>query len=452
MEQIPGRTLITSLLASLILAATVTLASTYAGAAGASATSTVAISPTATVLSAGASTNRLHVGVTHTQKTANRWDPPAAVSRAKSILAPITSQNQMLMGWGALNPEPSPGVFDFRSLDTRLSFIRSTGATPVITLCCAPDWMKGGQSGQTDWSKLTTAPLPRYYAAFARLAVAAAKRYPDVRSFDVWNEFKGFFDASRHRWNYEAYTAFYNTVYDALKAYDPTLKVGGPYVVFDSYVGYQPKPSALRGSWGTVDQRDLDAVNYWLANKHGADFVAVDGVTASKDIDQSQANVFAGVGKLVAVTRWLRSRTSLPIWWAEVYPFPKGTLSGSVAASVTAYTLMALAKAGAGKALLWQEPHSSWCTGPCLWTDTTQSTGGQVTPTGAMVLHVSNLLRPGAVIRKVGNLPRGVVGYAVGTEVVLVNTSATNVFVTTKFGRLSLLARQTRFVARIAFA
>ena len=41
----------------------------------------------------------------------------------------------------------------------------------------------------------------------------------------MWNELKGFWNARLNRWDYEAYTAFYNTVYDALKAYDPTLHV-----------------------------------------------------------------------------------------------------------------------------------------------------------------------------------------------------------------------------------
>ncbi len=40
----------------------------------------------------------------------------------------------------------------------------------------------------------------------------------------VWNELKGFFDESKHRWNYEGYTAMYNKVYKALKAVNPKIK------------------------------------------------------------------------------------------------------------------------------------------------------------------------------------------------------------------------------------
>ncbi|OLT10047.1 hypothetical protein BJF78_29420 [Pseudonocardia sp. CNS-139] len=65
-----------------------------------------------------------------------------------------------------------------------------------MTLCCAPDWMKGGEPGETDWSRIEVAPDPAHYADFAALAVDVARRYPQVRHFVVWNELKGFFDAT----------------------------------------------------------------------------------------------------------------------------------------------------------------------------------------------------------------------------------------------------------------
>ena len=115
--------------------------------------------PAATVLPPGAvritaspssgPTARLSVGVTHTQVTADQWRDQSATARARSILL-LTSryQNQSIMGWGALNPEPTPGVYDWSSLDRRMALIRRASGTPVITLCCAPDWMKGGRPGR----------------------------------------------------------------------------------------------------------------------------------------------------------------------------------------------------------------------------------------------------------------------------------------------------------------
>ncbi len=77
--------------------------------------------------------------------------------------------------------------------------------------------MKGGTPGQTDWDRLTAAPLPKHYPDFAALSAVSAHRYPDVRHFMVWNEFKGFFDEENNRWDAEAYTELYNQVYEAVK-------------------------------------------------------------------------------------------------------------------------------------------------------------------------------------------------------------------------------------------
>ena len=92
-------------------------------------------------------------------------------------------QNQHIMGWGGGNPEPSPGEYDWESLDRRVDLMRRTGARMVITLCCAPDWMKGGEPGETDWSNLEVAPLPEHYGDFAELCAKVAERYPDVEAF-----------------------------------------------------------------------------------------------------------------------------------------------------------------------------------------------------------------------------------------------------------------------------
>ena len=88
--------------------------------------------------------------------------------------------------------------------------------------------MKGGTPGATDWSKIETAPAPLMYGEYAKLAVAAAKRHPEVKTFLVWNELKGFYNPATNDWDIAAYTRLYNAVFDALKAYNPALKVGGP--------------------------------------------------------------------------------------------------------------------------------------------------------------------------------------------------------------------------------
>lgn len=339
------------------------------------------------------------IGVTHTQVDADNWRAPAAVARAESILRTSTNvQAQAIFGWGAMNPEPSPGRYDWSSLDRRVALMTRTTSTPVITLCCAPDWMKGGRPGQTDWTKLEVAPTRRHIADFARLSVAVAKRYPQVRYYQVWNELKGFGDPKRNNWNMAAYLRLYNAVYDALKRYDPTLKVGGPYVRMDTW--HAPTaggfPSAVRGAWGIVDRRSLDAVRYWLAHKHGADFLAVDGASHTRD-HPVVSDPLAALAFFSAVDKWLRARTTLPIWWSEVYVgLPKRVSYASPQGStVVAAALATLAASGAHAALLWDPERYPGSHSPGLWTSTVSATGGDPTPLAGMMRSLLTVLRHG---------------------------------------------------------
>lgn len=212
-------------------------------------------------------------GFTHTQFSADEGSK-SAVERVEERLGeqPLP-QIQHIMGWGADNPEPVKGRYDFEEMDRRIDFVRATGGTPVVTLCCAPDWMKGGRSGadSTDWSQaaLETAPEPEHFADYAALAATVARRYPDVRHFIVWNEFKGFWNDSEARWDYEGYTELYNLVHKALKKVDEDIMVGGPYLVMDSVDPRQEQDAStsLKGPWGAMDQRILDAFDYWNKNR-----------------------------------------------------------------------------------------------------------------------------------------------------------------------------------------
>ncbi|TNY38538.1 GH39 family glycosyl hydrolase [Thermomonospora catenispora] len=313
-------------------------------------------------------------GFTHTDRSADVG--PASDVAARALSRQPLIQNQHIMGWGADNPEPEPGRYDFSSLDRRIDYIRRTGGIPVITLCCAPDWMKGGRPGDTDWSRLEVAPLPEHYDDFARLAAAVARRYPDVRYFAVWNEMKGFFDPRLRRWNHEGYTRLYNLVYDAVKAVNPENKVGGPYVPMYSHVG--GPGSSLRGEWGSVDQIALDAVEYWLTHKRGADFITIDGPTASDDRDVYPDEITA-LDKFTAINTWLRSKTDLPIWWNEYYIEPRDDpWDENKRAAMHAASLIDQAKSGAATVLYWNripKDGDRTCAG-CLWVTTSVPDGG----------------------------------------------------------------------------
>jgi hypothetical protein len=375
---------------------------------------------------AGTSSSTTLLGITHTRESADGWNDPLAVARARRLIPRLASvQNQHVMGWGALNPEPSPGVFRWGSLDARVALMRRTGGTPVITLCCAPDWMKGGRAGATDWSRIERAPAREHFPDFAALARAVARRYPHVRHFQVWNELKGFHDRSRNRWDIEAYTELYNQVYDALKSVDPAIQVGGPYVPVDSWsrASGASHPSDVGGAWGVLDGRALDALDFWLAHKHGADFVTVDASTATKDRGLV-TDPFTARRKLAAVNGWLRSRTTLPIWWAEWYA-PAGAAAGAAKrAAVGAAAVLALAASGADVALAWGPQADGSACGACLWTDTAARDGGRPTPAGRVTARLRGALATGGTVTEEPTSTARLLAYRVGERCVLVNRTS----------------------------
>ena len=348
-------------------------------------------------------------GFTHTQFSADEGSS-TAVERVEQEIrdAGGIPQNQHIMGWGADNPEPVKGRYDFEDLDRRVDFIRASGSTPTLTLCCAPDWMKGGEAGvgNTDWSQasLETAPDPAHFKDYAALAATVAKRYPDVRHFIVWNEFKGFWNNAKARWDYEGYTELYNLVYKALKKVNPDIMVGGPYLVMDSVDPRSSDASAtFKGPWGAMDQRILDAFDYWNQHKAGADFVVVDGSSYSND-DELLPNEFAATDKFTAVSRWVRQQTgNLPLWWAEYYVEPADSRderegwSENRRVAVQAAGMIALARGGTTSAFYWNPENEKGtdCAG-CLWTPTSGSGGGRTLPMFDLVSRFGKAFAPGS--------------------------------------------------------
>lgn len=364
-------------------------------------------------------------GFTHTQFSADHGAEPAVSAVADALRAQPLVQVQAIMGWGAENPEPAPGEYDFDSLDSRMEFIRRSGGIPVITLCCAPDWMKGGRAGDTDWSEIETAPRPEHYSDFAELSAEVALRYPDVRHFIVWNELKGFFDDDTKRWDAAAYTALYNEVHAALKAVRSDILVGGPYMgMATTPPAETDHASAVRGDWGAVDQRSLDVVEYWLRHNRGADFVVVDGhaTTAGGAPDE-----FAALDKLAAVSSWVRERTGLPLWWAEWYVGPdQDDWSAERRIALRTAALVEMARSGVDTALYWNPtPRDAGCA-TCLWTDTENVDGGVPLPFLTILQEFAYAFPEGTRFDEVPE-PPGVRILAQEHRMVAVNTGAERV-------------------------
>ncbi|WP_437113668.1 xylan 1,4-beta-xylosidase [Streptomyces roseoverticillatus] len=371
-------------------------------------------------------------GFTHTQYSADRGDDTARRTTAGLLSAAPMPQNQHVMGWGVDNPEPRPGTYNFGDLDRRVAFMRKTNATPVLTLCCAPDWMKGGGE-RTDWSQksLEKAPDRAHYQDFAKLAGVIAKRYPDIRHFIVWNEFKGFYDEREGRWNYEGYTELYNLVYTELKRQNSANVVGGPYISMDSNPpGSSSNASSLRGPWGSVDQRAIDALTYWNAHKKGADFLVVDGASYTREGSKLFPDEFAATAKFADVTTWLRRTTGLPVWWAEWYVEPadanddRKLWTEPHRLAVHATAMMKLAGSGVSAAFYWNpEETGADCPG-CLWRSTELKDGGGGLPMLDLLTRFGKAFPPGAELRTpdVTGENRGAVSaLAAGSTVLVVN-------------------------------
>lgn len=318
---------------------------------------------------------RMVVGWTHERWSPDRLPEGAGAEAGRRILAAAAPlQNTNILGWGMPSPMPAPGVENFGALDQRVQMMLRTARWPVITLCCAPDWMKAPPNGAGEQARFEQAPQASAYAAFASLSARVAQRYPQVRHFMVWNELKGFWDGAAQRWDAAAYTELYNQVYKAVKAVRPDALIGGPYVVLDSFQAGTPEAgrlgSDIAGAWGTVDRRALEVIDYWLEHKAGADFIVLDASIMPRRGGLAVAPAQA-LDKFAATQQWVRRKTSLPLWWAEFYPSTR-ELSGAAALQQLSQAID-MAEAGGATALLFWNPvcraDAEYGREACLWND-----------------------------------------------------------------------------------
>ena len=112
---------------------------------------------------------------------------------------------------------PRDRAYDWRGPDRVLRGLRRYGLTPVLTLVGTPAWANGGRPPNF------APPRPR---DFRRFATAAARRYPWVRYWLIWNE------PNKRLWLRPTRSRIYvehllNPAYEAIHAVLPHARVGG---------------------------------------------------------------------------------------------------------------------------------------------------------------------------------------------------------------------------------
>jgi hypothetical protein len=393
-------------------------------------------------------TSLFQPGVTHTKISFDTLENPnaEAVERARMRLAEATVfQNVHIMGWGTDNPNPAPGQYNWASLDKRMQMVASMpGAVPVITLCAAPDWMKGGQAGKTDWQRIEAAPLPEHFGDFAALAATIAKRYPSVRYFQVWNEMKGMWKGNINNWDFEGYTRLYNAVYDALKKVNPAIKVGGPYLVIEGTGGGKgPRNEATDPPLSRHNQQVLD---YWLANKHGADFVCLDKALKSYHDPNTYTlqETMALTHYFGDVARQLSAKTDLPIWWSEYYADIEGNDSQATAAA-GASVLAGMIRTRTQTALMWQ-PMATGEVPNALFSKADSKDGGRPLPYYDVFRGIKQWFGPGTPILKSTSSSPQVEVLASANETLLINVGESPILADVDGTQVALGRYDVRFI------
>jgi ABC-type cobalt transport system substrate-binding protein len=333
-------------------------------------------------------TSTFHAGVTHTH---GFWEygNQTAVERARTLLINgISVQNQHIMGWGAGNPEPQAGAYQWNDLDHRVDLMRSIETPMIITFCTAPGWMKGTD----DWA-MEEEVEDDHVDAFAELCAAIANRYPDVQYFQVWNEMKGYWSTALNNWDYIRYTALYNAVYDAVKAARTDAKIGGPYLVIQGDGGAELGKSG-QDTFAPIGSRDWTVINYWLQNKHGADFFCFDyGLIDYHDPNQySKSEKMQLTHHFGRILQQIREKTDLPIVISEFYGGSDETdLQFTAANHASCYYHAIINNAFLG--LVWNPQQGE--IENYLFSDTQTADGGQPTPHYAVVKAINNYFSQG---------------------------------------------------------
>ena len=446
-------------------------------------------------LTAPIGTSQFAPGITHVDPS---LDPggsgdPVAVNHIKGLIRQgVPYEATPIMAWGVDDPWPDPRQQEpsnWTSLDNRLRLITETGGIPVLTLNEAPWWMKGqlqpdGTTRQLTWNDewadiaYSSRILDNKMNAWLHLVQRVAERYMappyNVRYFQVWNELKGYYNPITNSYDYttspgdpsqagarHGYTYMYNQVYRRLMQVATSLgmardsvKVGGPYVVIDTWSSpNQSNPSQITRTYGTFDQRPLSVVQYWLQHKVGAGFITLDSANDNKD-NVNTTDPFTASEKFADVTRWVRSlnndlypgATTLPIWWAEWYATAlNAPTNPDYNNAIKTYAVAQLIEAGGGAAFEW----GGLGDGPAntgLWTQPAAG-GGQPLPWYYSYKALKDNFGPGTHLYKAdSSAPGSVAALASAKALLLINKSSHRLDIAARGHPITLAPYQVRVI------
>ena len=144
-----------------------------------------------------------------------RYGPGTLDTRIARLKGMGVSLVRINLLWNTV--EPGDGRYDWDGYDQLISGLHRAGIEPVLTLVSTPAWANGGRG---------TNIAPTNGVAFARFAGTAARRYPYVRRWLIWNE------PNQRRWLLPDSPSVYvtrllNPAYGAIHAANIHALVGG---------------------------------------------------------------------------------------------------------------------------------------------------------------------------------------------------------------------------------
>jgi hypothetical protein len=189
-----------------------------------------------------------------------QWGPGTLDQRLDRVHSLGATVVRVTVDWSQV--EPRKGRFDWRRSDELLDGLNARGIAPLVTLWGSPRWANGGRSA--NWA-------PTSGATFAAFARAAARRYPFVHMWTIWNEPNQ--RRSLRPTSPIVYTQrLLNPAYAAIHAASPSAKVAGGVTAPRAATGGVSPVAWIQGMAAAHARLDAYAHNPYALSPHETPF------------------------------------------------------------------------------------------------------------------------------------------------------------------------------------